>query len=211
MRNREYEQTYHRSGEIVTLPGLNMEHEVPSGVLLKDLGEVDSLKESFVMENLRLRGIIRERRTLIDRVLGGFLDSFVISNAQDVFEENHPGTDTSLGGCCEVATINQTTRAYALAVRKGLSKSDELFAQAHEEGEYLQKVYRGKDDLFAELYRRGIRLNYDHPYDSEMIADMAGLLALRNAANSGVEGITVPSDFINPRPWLMELQGYFGF
>jgi hypothetical protein len=210
MRSREYEQTYYGPGRIVTLPGLNMEHEVPSGVLLKDLGEVDSLKESFSEEMLRLKGIIRENRTLIDRVLGGLLNSFVLSNAKDVFEQSHPDTDTLLGGCLS-EKISPTVYAHILAVRRGLPENKRLFVKAHEASEYLQKLPNGMDELQAELDRRGIKLNCTSPsYKGEPFADIGGLLALRKAVDSGVTGLTVP-DFVSPRPWLKDLQGYFGF
>jgi hypothetical protein len=210
MRNREYEQTYHGPMEIITLPGLDMEHEIPSGVRLKDLGEVSSLKRSFTEEVLRLRGIIGGTRTLLDRVLGGVLDKFAIFGGEQSIQDICPDIDTLLG-CCLSEKISPTTYAHMLAVRKGLPENKRRFAEAHEASEYLQKTKKGMDELQAELDRRGIRLNCTSPsYRGEPFADIGGLLALRKAADSGVTGLTVP-DFVNPRPWLKELQGDFGF
>jgi hypothetical protein len=210
MRNREYEQTYHGPREIITLPGLDMEHEVPSGVLLKDLGVVPSLKRSFSEEVLRLRGIIGGTRTLLDRVLGGVLDKFAVFGGEQSIQDICPDIDTLLG-CCLSEKVSPTTYAHMLAVRKGLPENKRRFAHAHEWGEYLQTINKGPYELQAELDRRGIRLNCTSPsYRGEPFADMAGLLALRKAADSGVTGLTVPK-FVNPRPWLRDLQGHFGF
>jgi|WetSurMetagenome_2_1015567.scaffolds.fasta_scaffold111154_2 hypothetical protein len=215
---------------IVTLPGIEMQHQIPRGVYLKDLGEVGSLRKAFVKERLRLEGVIQDTRNLVHRALDGSVNwadtlfgipEWALENtlgamgeglakleAGDAFAEKWPDIDTLRGGCVQ-EKIDDTRRAFIMAVKAGLSESSKIFTQGHESAEYLDEITGGRNELQAELDRFGIKLNVAD-LEGEQFADCGGLLALKKAADSGVKGISVPK-FKNPRPWLDELKAYFGF
>jgi hypothetical protein len=202
---------------VITLPGIKIEHKVPKGMYLKDLGEVTSLKKAVAVERLRLMAIIRENRTLMEKTLGRLLDSVVIFGEECAITSpgNWPDIDEMNSGCF-ATDISGSRKVHVLAVKKGLEESEKLFAQGRASCEYLDGIH-AKDALRVELDIRGINLKPDQwtkeIHDDtgcprEIFADIGGLLALRKAQDDDVPGIHVPQ-FSGMRPWIDDLRMKF--
>ncbi|KKP36554.1 MAG: hypothetical protein UR28_C0042G0024 [Candidatus Peregrinibacteria bacterium GW2011_GWF2_33_10] len=172
----------------IILPGIDLKMVLPVNTLFRYDGEVPSLEQNFIRTELAIQGICDADRSLLRRILEYPMDMMCVVAIKDLLRKKGLDLD-SLEAYCYKHQIDRRTVAYVLAKKK-LERSNSIFADGHESGEFLDEIDR-KDALQNIIIEEGINLDTTQ-YEGEDFADLAGLLALRLALKRGEQGITLP-------------------
>lgn len=176
------------SGEII-LPGLEEKLTLPWRAVYRYDGAVPSILRNVALSQLIARGDIGYSDGIGDRIWNAILDPMKMIMAQDTMLEKDPDLLKLLGYCNEYR-LYDGRRAYEIAIRKDLEPSKKIFANGHESGELINKI-GARRALQGFLEKAGVDLNVA-AFEGEDFADLGGLLALKKAAEKGVEGIELP-------------------
>lgn len=180
---------FNASQRVVSLPGIDMEVELPKRTWFKYDGEVSSLLENLAEAECRVRGVISPHKNRFERIIDAPLDYFARREAAAALLRADPGI-IDLAAYQRAYDVGSRTTAHVIAKKRGLERSKSVFADGHESGEFLQAAGL-KNLLQSELDARGIRLKAAD-FSGEDYADIGGMIALRKAADEGCDGIALP-------------------
>lgn len=199
--------SYFESGREVKLPGIGEKISLPRNAKFRYEGEVDSIPDSLARTELIIRGRLQPAKTWTDRVLNRIFDPLDIFVASMEVRRQMPDY-CNVAAYCHPHKLPSGQTGYVIAVRKGLDKSEKIFAKGHESGELLAKIDQ-RDVMQKLVNEAGVSFDVS-PLLGEPFADVGGALALRKAVEAGQEGIVFP-DFGTRESVSRVLAEAFGF
>ncbi len=183
-------KTYFDGGKQITLPGIEESITMPHDTWFRYDGEVASLAENIyktqrTIAKLKING---PGNGIIDQAVDSFFERITRSMAMAKIRGKVNDSDTT--AVCTRHPVDERKTAYVIAIKRGLSESNKIFAASHESGEFLKAINQ-RALLQSWIDKKGIPVDC-LALDGEDFADICGLYGLYKASIRGDIKIILP-------------------